>query len=238
MFKFFKELLDSAKEGMAEGRAELAQEAAEAAALAESTRAELAARLARASAFERFAVALAAPYRQTFAADLRDAHEAQRAPVYLMCVDIAPKELDSFEKLLARDFSVEDGDDAEATVLAMAESLALEPDESAALWIARTTHLATGAAAVGHVTAEDALEWLVPVVERAVRSYESWESYGQAFLAGERSAPGSNIVGRKLLQGVVEKLGNDEISPWRTVPWPSAGTLDALLDSRARAAEA
>ena len=238
MLKFFKELLDSAKEGMAEGRAELAQEAAEAAALAESTRVELEARLARASAFERFAVALAAPYRQTFAADLRDAHEAHRAPVYLMCVDIAPKEVESFKKLLARDFSVEDGDDAEATVLAMVESLASEPDDSAALWIARTAHLATGAAAVGHVAAEEALEWLVPVVERAVQRFDGWERYGQAFLVGERGAPGSNIVGRKLLQGVVDKLVGDEISPWRTLPWPSADTLDALLASRAGAAEA
>jgi len=232
MFKFFKELLDSAKEGMAEGRAELAQEAAQEAALAQSTRVELEARLARASDFERFAVALAAPYRQTFAPDLADAHEAQRAPVYLMCVDVAPKEVASLKKLLARDFSVEDGDDAEATVLAMVESLASEEGEAAALWIARAAHLATGAAAVGLVAAEDALEWLVPVVEQAVHLCDGWESYGQAFLVGERGAPGSNIVGRKLLQGVVEKLGADPISPWRTLPWPSGDALPALLASR------
>jgi len=234
MFKFFKELVDSVKEGMAEGRAELAQETADRAAAQQENNAALAARLAASSRFENFAVALAAVYRQTFAPDLKEAHEAQRSAVHLLCIGIAPNEVEAWKKLLARDFSVTNGEEAQAAVAEIVDDLASQAsNDDLALWIGRAAHLATGAAAVGYASAEEALDWLEPAVELAIERFTSWDNYAQSFLAGERNAPGSNIVGRKLLASVAEKLLADELSPWKTVAWPPGDSFTDLVASRA-----
>lgn len=233
MFKFFKELIDSAKEGVAEGKAELAQEAAERDAVRQQGNAALEARLAASSRFENFAVALAAVYRETFASDLRDAEEMQRSAVHLLCVDIPAKEVEPWKKLLSRDFSVTDRKSAETVVAEIVGSLPSQSgDDDLALWIGRASHLATGAAAVGHVGANTALEWLVPAVELAVERFSGWDNYAQSFLAGEREAPGSNFIGRKLLASMTQKLLESERSPWKTVVWPERDSLAELLASR------
>lgn len=233
MFKFFKELIDSAKEGLAEGKAELAQEAAERETARQEGNAALEARLAASSRFENFAVALAAVYRETFASDLREAEEMQRSAVHLLCVDIPAKEIEPWKKLLARDFSVTEREGAEAAVTEIVHGLPSQPsDDDLALWIGRASHLATGAAAVGYVSAQAALEWLVPAVELAVERFSGWDNYAQSFLAGEREAPGSNFVGRKLLASMAQKLLESERSPWKTVAWPERDSLAELLASR------
>jgi len=141
MFKLFKELIDSVKEGMAEGRAELAQEAAEREAKLQESNAALDARLAASSRFENFAVALAAVYRETFAPDLREAEEARRSAVHLLCIGIPEKEIEPWKKLLERDFSVTDGESAEVTVATIAGDLPSQAsDGDLALWIGRASH--------------------------------------------------------------------------------------------------
>jgi len=233
MFKLFKELIDSVKEGMAEGKAELAQEAAEREAKQQEGNAPLEARLAASSRFENFAVALAAVYRETFASDLRDAEEMKRSAVHLLCIGIPEKEIGSWKKLLDRDFSVTDEESAKATVATIVGELATQAnDGDLALWIGRAAHLATGAAAVGHVEPTKALEWLVPAVELAIERFSGWDDYARNFLLGEREAPGSNFVGRKLLASVTEKLLASERSPWKTVTWPTRDDLAGLLASR------
>lgn len=239
MFKFFKELVDTVKEGMAEGRAELAQETADRQAAQQENNAALAARLAASSRFENFAVALAAVYRQTFAPDLKEAREAQRSAVHLMCVGIPPDEVEAWKKLLARDFSVSNGDEAESAVTEIVDGLAAQAsDDDLALWIGRAAHLATGAAAVGYTSAEEALDWLEPAMELAIERFSGWDHYAQSFLAGERNAPGSNVVGRKLLASVAEKLLSDELSPWKTVAWPARDSFADLVASRGAARSA
>jgi hypothetical protein len=237
MFKFFKELVDSVKEGMAEGKAELAQEAADREAVQQKTNATLATRLAASSRFENFVVALAAVYRQTFAPDLDDAREAQRSAVHLLCIGIPPAEVEAWKKLLARDFSVTNGQEVEIAVAEIIDDLASQDsDDDLALWIGRAAHLATGAAAVGHSTPEEALDWLEPAAELAIERFSGWDDYAQRFLAGERNAPGSNIVGRKLLASVTEKLLADELSPWKAVAWPARDSFADLVASRGGAA--
>lgn len=231
MFKFFKELVDTVKEGMAEGRAELAQEAAERQAARQAGNDALEARLAASSRYENFVVALAAVYRETFAPDLQEAREAGRQAVHLMCVGIPAKEVEAWKKLLARDFSVSNREEAETVVAGIVGELSSHADDDLALWIGRASHLATGAAAVGHASAEEALAWVAPAAGLAVERFGSWESYSQHFLAGERNAPGSNFVGRKLLASVSEKLLADDLSPWKTVAWPSGDSLADLLAS-------
>jgi chromosome condensin MukBEF ATPase and DNA-binding subunit MukB len=159
-------------------------------------------------------VALAAIYRQTFAPDLDEAREAQRSAVHLLCIGIPADEVEAWKKLLARDFSVTNGEEARATVEEMVDSLTSQAsDADRALWVGRAAHLATGAAAVGYTDAVEALDCLEPAVELAVGCFDSWDNYAQSFLAGERNAPGSNVIGRKVLASVAKKLLEDELSP-------------------------
>ena len=159
MFKFFKEMLDTVKEGMAEGRAELAQETAEREAKAQQDGAALEARLAASSRYENMAVALAAIYRETFAPELKAAREANRGAVHLLCVPIPDEEVGPWKKLLARDFDA-DGEaqarEAIADTHDAAEAMARSTDGELAVWIARFAHLATGSAAVGYLQARGA----------------------------------------------------------------------------------
>ncbi|KAF1068194.1 DUF1266 domain-containing protein [Variovorax sp.] len=235
MFKFFKEMLDTVKEGMAEGRAELAQEAAEREAKAQQDGATLEARLAASSRYENMAVALAAIYRETFAPELKAAKEANRSAVHLLCVPIPDEEVAPWKKLLARDFDT--GDEAQAREAIAdthdaAEAMARSADSELAVWIARFAHLATGSAAVGYLEAREALDALEPAVALAIERFDGWESYGRGFLEGERDAAGSNFMGRKVLASVTERLLEDERSPWKTLDWPARDALPALLASR------
>lgn len=233
MFKFFKEMLDSVKEGVAEGKAEAAQEEAERQAASQQVNAALEARLAASSRYENLAVALATIYRETFAPDLKAAQEAQRSAVHLLCIGITAEEVEPWKKLLARDFDVSDGAQARAVIGQLTpEPAAAVSDDDMAVQIARASHLATGAAAVGHIPADEALSLLEPVVTEAVERFSGWEAYGRSFLLGEREAPGSNFLGRKVLSSTVEKLLQDERSPWKTVPWPERDALAELLVSR------
>ena len=139
----------------------------------------------------------------------------------------------ALEAVLARDFSVTEREGAEAAVTKIVHGLPSQPsDDDLALWIGRASHLATGAAAVGYVSAQAALQWLVPAVELAVERFSGWDNYAQSFLAGEREAPGSNFVGRKLLASMAQKLLESERSPWKTVAWPERDSLAELLASR------
>ena len=233
MFKFLKELVDSAKEGLAEGKAEAAQKEADYQAAQQQNSAALAGRLAASSRFENFAVALAAIYRETFAPDLALARAEQRVAIHLLCIGIRPNEVESWKKLLERDFSVTDGEQAKAVVTEIVDGLVSNAsDEDLALWIGRAAHLATGAAAVGYVNDATALDWLEPVVEVAIGRFSSWDHYAKSFLAGERNAPGSNFVGRKVLASKAQRLLDDERSPWKTVAWPAPDSFNDWVASR------
>jgi hypothetical protein len=236
VFKFLKEWVDSAKEGLAEARPELAQEAAEKAAKSEAASAEILARLERASALEKFAVSLAAPYRQAFMRELGAARREERPAIFLTCIDLPDGELASWKKLLERDFSVDGAANAQDTVAAMVASLLDETDpDAAAVLIARATHLATGAAALGYASHAQVLQWLEPVAASAAARFDGWKPYGEAFLTGERDAPGSNALARKLLRGVVDSLVADPVSPWVSIPWPSAETAAPWRKTQAAA---
>ncbi|MEQ1543127.1 MAG: DUF1266 domain-containing protein [Novosphingobium sp.] len=117
VFKFLRELIDSAKEGIAEGKAELASEAAEReadAANRQSQRTALIDRLKAAPGPELFALQLAAPYRAIFIDD---------DLVSLVSFEMAPARHDELAKLLERDFGARDTDSTRMTFRLM-EALA------------------------------------------------------------------------------------------------------------------
>lgn len=227
MFKFLKEMFDAVKEGASKGLAEANQEiAAEAAAKAEKKAqgvAALARRLATTPHAERMATALAAPYRETFLVELESAANDQRPAVYLFCAGLADHEVTGWKELLERDFDMASGTDAKMVIHALTDRIsAATSNPAAAVAACRAAHVATGAAGVGYVAIGQALDWCAPLVDLAASRFASWNEFGQAFLAGEASAPGSNLLGRKFLARAVKRLDENAASPWRSVPWPVA----------------
>ena len=98
MFKFIKELIDAAKEGVEEAKTERAQELAHESQLAEKKRFEQNNALAAIPMKEKFAVALGAPYRCIFVGD----------QLYELCGwEIDEKKKSNLAKYLERDFGID-----------------------------------------------------------------------------------------------------------------------------------
>lgn len=237
MFKFFKEMLQAAKEGAAEGleevKAETAEKQSQLDKAAHIENEPLLAMFAEASRFERFAVALGAVYRQAFMTELVEADLARRPAVYLMCFAVSPEKRTSMAKLLARDFSVENASDAQTMVAALVEDLlTLDDADQIAVWAARASYVASTAVALDYMDAKDALSWLEPVVEKVVATHASWASFSAGFLLGERHAPGSSLLGRQMLVFVSASLLKDDRSPWVILDWPSPDDVPGLLATR------
>jgi hypothetical protein len=226
MFAFLKDMIAAVREGASEGLAEAreeidAEKATKASADAERMRA-LKTRLALAPPAERIVTALAAPYRETFLGELAAAAAAARPPFHLLCMELPVKELGSWKDLLARDFGIEDAEGAEAVSRGLIEVAQDAPGDSGAVSLVRACHIAAGAAGLGYVDVDRALNWATPAIALATARFSSWEAYGQAFLHSERDAAGSNVLGRKVLARTVARLVEDPASPWRTVTWPAA----------------
>ena len=226
MFAFLKDMIAAVREGASEGLAEAqeeidAEKAGKASAAAEQLSA-LKTRLALASPAERILTALAAPYRETFLGELAAATASARAPVHLLCMDLPANEQRSWQTMIARDFDVEDAVAAEALTRALIDTADDAPEGECAVSLVRACHVAAGAAGLGYVDVDRALIWTAPAVMMAAERFSSWDVYGQAFLQGERSAAGSNVLGRKVLARTVQRLADNPLSPWRTLAWPVA----------------
>ena len=235
MFKFFKELIDSAKEGVQEAKTEAQQEAqlktdAQTARLAD----ELA--LFEASApppFERFAVALAAPYRAVFSSELENAERASRRAYGFETIGLLGETEKSWASLLERDFSITDEASAMATVAHFRELLRSSADQpengpgnmpenrhdSAAVWLVRVSYVILTSAALGHFSPQFAYDLLRPFALEASREFSGWDDLGKSFLRGEKHEPGSNFLGRKLFASTIEGLLVKPVSPWVHLLW-------------------
>lgn len=232
LLKFLREMVQAIKEGAAEGSEEADWEIAiekEAKAAEQRGRVSvLERRLAATPTAERLLSAIAAPYREVFMSELSAAKDEERPPIYLFCAGLPDKEVESWKSLLNRDFDIEDGDDAAAFVDAFVETIgdgeATKPE--AAVWLVRAAHVATGAVGAGYVEPGRAADWATALVPIAAGHFTGWSDLAVAFLEGEKSAPGSNILGRKFLARAVNRLREDARSPWVKLDWPAAG--DAL----------
>ena len=222
MFKFFKELFDSAKEGVAEANAELAQEAlATSNALLERQASALAAWSAT-SDFERFSVALAAPYRHVYSSELRDAKSESRKAYGLQSISLLSESEQEWKNLLKRDFSVTDGASA-AAVTNDLEGAILEPElldhDGSAVWLVRSSYVIFTSAALGYFTNRQAFDLIEPLAVTAARRFTGWQDFGESFLRGEKSVPGSNVFGRKVLSDAIKELLSNPLSPWVELTW-------------------
>jgi Protein of unknown function (DUF1266) len=231
VFKFFKELIDSAKEGVQEAKTEIQQEA-QLKAEAEATRLANELALFEASAppaMTRFAVALAAPYRAVFSSELENAERDSRRAYGFEGIGLLGETEKSWASLLERDFSITDETSAMGTVSHFRELLrssALDPNtsqsdrhNSAAVWIVRVSYVIVTSAALGYFSPQFTFDLLRPFALEASQEFSGWDDLGQSFLRGEKHEPGSNFLGRKLFASTIDGLLVKPISPWVTLPW-------------------
>jgi hypothetical protein len=241
VFKFFKELLDSAKEGVQEAKTEMQQEA-QLKTEAEASRVANELALFEASApppFERFAVALAAPYRAVFSSELENAERGSRRAYGFESIGLLGETEKSWASLLERDFSITDEASAMGTVAHFRELLRSSADgsgngsetrhDSAAVWIVRVGYVIVTSSALGYFSLQFAYDLLRPFALEASQEFSGWDDLGASFLRGEKHEPGSNFLGRKLFASTIDGLLVNPISPWVTLPW-NAG-IDAGIDA-------
>lgn len=221
---FFKDILAAMKEGAEEARVESEQASAAAEEQKQALATQWQAQIMATSAEDIFPVALGAVYRDVFLLELEKAAVEGRPPAHLHLVELPADEVDRVRKLLRRDFDVVDRESAELMLTGLLTDLSdpadFEPDADA-VWISRATWVAVAAAGSGLIDLHRARELAEPFLVRARSQYGGWAAYGRHFLEGERSAPGSNPLGRRALRSTVDALLTTPGSPWREVPWPS-----------------
>ena len=221
MLKWFKEnIIEPLKEGIEEGKAELAAEKAE----KEKLQKEFEATFETISQEEKLALALAAPFRcvatgQYVSLFDIDEEEAQRKPPCLYQIgnlaEQDKKVLAELANLINRDFGATD----QQTTLEPLHSFKGELfptiiPETIAFHAAVITYLATGAADLGYISKEAALDEVRKVADLVRDHYPHWEAYGNDFLAGDYM---NNALGKKILNRVVKNLLACPGSPWNQV---------------------
>jgi Protein of unknown function (DUF1266) len=221
MFKFFKELLDSVKEGVAEGKAEAKQEAEDQSKAKLEQQAFDMSLLNATSSTERFAVALAAPYRQVFSSEMRQAKEESRKAYRFLYINLLGETSKEWRNLLERDFSVTDEQTAARVILDFQNNIESDPtnNDKVAVWIVRGCYLIVTSAALEYFPHSHAYDLIQPFANAASKRFSSWEDFGTSFLRGEKTEPGSNFLGRKVLSDAVTDLLNNELSPWKELEW-------------------
>jgi Protein of unknown function (DUF1266) len=221
MFKFFKELIDSVKEGVAEGKAEAKQEAEETSKAIIGQQALDLSLLNATSFTERFAVALAAPYRHVFSSEMRHAKEESRKAYRFLYINLLGKTSKEWRNLLERDFSVLDEQTAARVILDFQNNLESDSvdNDKAAVWIVRGCYLIVTGAALEFFPHRHAYDLIQPFANAASKRFSSWEDFGTSFLRGEKTEPGSNFLGRKVLSDAINDLINNELSPWVELDW-------------------
>jgi hypothetical protein len=107
-------------------------------------------------------------------------------------------------------------------------------DESAlatiALWMSRLSYASILSAGLGHVDKDEAFSLLRPIVKVGLTRIDSWERMATLFLAGEKQDGTNNMVGRKLISMMVDRLRDPKGGIWATLNWPRS--LDALGSGR------
>jgi hypothetical protein len=85
--------------------------------------------------------------------------------------------------------------------------------------VARLSYFVSVSAGLGYLSKEEAITILEPAGKLVGAFFNSWESYAEAFKAGETMSKLNNALGKKLLIGAAEKLLKMENGPWQVQPW-------------------
>jgi hypothetical protein len=247
MFKFFRELLNAAKEGAREAQEELAQEREMDNASTEQVNSkEL---LNDISYDEQFGTALGAAFRVIVFGDwftvFGSASDDGSYPVHLYQFGNYPRQAEyrnEFVKLLKRDFAIEDRESCFQILAAYfnllgikIKGIVLEGREDQigsvswdigkpgvdALAVAVVSHIVTAATDVDYLSKPVAMEMLKSLSSYARLHFVDWSSFSDKFLEGEQQIGLNNNIGKSYLKRYIGYLREKVGSPWKNVVWNS-----------------
>ena len=207
VFKFLKELVEAAKEGVAEARDEAAQEAAaeerqKSAEFAEQHQ-ELMTEDHRADFHY---TSFGAPYRRVFVGDsLPD----------LVGFQIPEAKKADVAELIERDFEVTDRDSLEALASGVTGVTNTAGNQDLlALWTSRLSWATAASAGLGYITRDEAIAILSEHIDPAKKHFTDWKAFGDAFVRGDKIDGSNNVLGRKVLSAQIGLLKSLDNSPW------------------------
>lgn len=209
MFKFLKELVDAAKEGLEEGREEARAELAAEKAAAEKVRKDIGE--IKTPTLENVAIALSCPLRSvlTSGSELRLFRFNQ----------LSEEERESLKKLLKRDFGITQQGDIEEVIEEWRSVHVLEGGLAERIFLASLNlYLLTSAVDVQYVDFSS-VEALCERYASEILYEEdvnSWEKFANLYMEGECI---NNFLGRRYLQKNIDSLLKDELSPWKLLRW-------------------
>jgi hypothetical protein len=248
MFGFFKEIIDSFKEGVEEGKAELVEEAAAEKQKAEGEQAAILAQIEGIPYDEKFGVALGAHFRCSYFNDwftvFKEDPDDNQYPIHLYtCGSYAALDENKkgLAKILKRDFDITDQKSC-LYVLAMFFSFAgiaasESPDGDAgfeelnrlkwdvsqsgvsALLVAVTSHIVSAGVDVGYIEKADGVSFLRSIASYAKACYQGWNEFNENFFIGEAIVGLNNKAGIAVLEKKAGYLMTKKGSPWNNIDW-------------------
>jgi hypothetical protein len=249
MFKFLKELMDSVKEGIEEGKAELAEEEAAEEKKAHDEHTALLAQIETIPYDEKFGVALGAHFRCAYFNDwftvFKDDPDDNEYPIHLyICgsYDAVEENKKGLAQILKRDFDITDTKSC-LYVLAMFFSFAgisasgapLDVDEGVeqlnrqmwdasrpgvnALIASVLSHIVSAGVDVGYIEKADGLSFLKAIASFAKDHYRSWSEFNENFFIGEATVGLNNKAGKAVLAKKAGYLTTKKGSPWNNIDW-------------------
>lgn len=246
MIKFFKEIISSIKEGIEEGKQELAEEKKNENESYTLKKIEI----EKLPYTECFGNALGAPFRIVIFGDwftlfnTIDEANNEYYPSHLYSFGSYKKLKDvkkEFITKLNRDFKITDQDSC-LTVLSSffkianikKENTIIENIDASEVTIPYTemdelhksavisciiSYITTAATDVGYLKKAEALSILEKTIEYVKNHHNNWNDYGNYFIEGQSEIGLNNLAGNKVLKKYLNYLKTKKGSPWNNLTW-------------------
>lgn len=248
MSNFFKDMLNSFKEGMAKGKAELEQEMAKNIETEDFQKNTVFLTIENIPNIEKFGTALGAPFRTVIFGDwfslFKNNFEDLTQPIHLYTFGNyqgKSKYEKELSKYLNRDFNITNKESCLQVLAAYFRISGIETNHitlnnyhnnlidetiwdmtksgTKALICAVTSHIVSASVDVDYLSKDEGLKILLNISNFAKKNYSNWNDYSKAFLTGNQNIKLSNAIGRSVLKKHVGHLKTKKGSPWNLVTW-------------------
>ncbi len=246
MIKFFKEMIESIKEGIEEGKQELAEERK-----LENADSEIDINLISELPYnESFGTSLSAPFRVVIFGDWftvfksLDNSTDNYYPIHLYSFGEYPKLSEhkkEFINKLKIDFEITDQKSCFEVLSSFFDLLSISKKETplenlegtkinipfdklsevkaSAVVTCIISHIATASTDVGYIDKKDALIILDKVIAYVKQHHNNWDEYSSSFIEGQSEIGLNNSAGTSVLKKYCGYLTTKKGSPWNNINW-------------------
>lgn len=239
MIKFFKEIIESIKEGIAEAKEEIEAENNN------ISKPEQAIELINNIPYdEAFGTSLAAIFRITFFGYWASSFSDTKYPVNLYQFgnnNLSEKQKKTLSNVLNRDFGIHNSETSLQIIYGFFKCININTVDIVldnnipkqidlekwnnnktgfnAVIISVITHIICGSCDIKYINKELANKLLFRIHSYAKNNYSDWKTFSDDFLIGDKEIGLNNKLGRSVIKKHIETLLNKETSPWNTVKW-------------------